>query len=314
LSGLPDWARALGEPLFAGRIRAQPSDFCVTEILDLDFGGDGEHDWLWVEKSGANTDWVATQLAQHAGVSARDVGYAGLKDRHAVTRQWFSVRRPAAAGTDWTGFARGGVTILDVQRHRRKLRRGAHRGNRFRIAIRAALPARTDIERRLDTIAAGGVPNYFGEQRFGHGGGNIALGQAVLAGRRMSRNKRSLAISALRALDFNEQLSARVIDATWNRILRGDVANLDGSNSIFIVDDVDPELERRCEAMDIHPTGELPAYEVLRVDAARRPLRMRVDGLSWELAENTLWLEFALGRGCYATSLLREIAYTREEH
>jgi len=294
--------------LFTGRIRTSPTDFVVTEMLNFDFSNDGEHDWLWVEKIGANTVWVAEQLARHASIAPRDVGYAGLKDRHAVTRQWFSARRPGADGTDWASFEADGVSILDTKLHRRKLKRGAHRGNAFRIAVRSNQIASlgNEIAERLAAIGAEGVPNYFGEQRFGRDGGNMELGHAVIAGRRMSRNKRSIGISALRSLEFNNELSARVEDGTWNRILEGDTANLDGSNSVFSVSDLTQELEERCSRMDIHPCGSLPALEEIGVKAAFRSLRMRVRKLHWELDTGVLWLEFNLDKGGFATAVLRE--------
>ena len=309
MSPLPDWARSLGAVLFAGRIRTSPSDFVVTEVLDFEFSDDGEHDWLWVEKIGANTVWVAEQLAIHASISARDVGYAGLKDRHAVTRQWFSVRRPGAAGTDWSSLKADGVRILEQKLHRRKLKRGAHKGNSFRIAVRGNEVGSLGVEiaERLEAIRAEGVPNYFGEQRFGRDGGNIELGQAVVAGRRMSRSKRSIGISAVRSLEFNDALDVRVRDGTWNRILPGDVVNLDGTRSVFTVDELTPELEQRCKEMDIHPSGCLPGISAIGVEPASRPLRLRVQDLHWEIDADALWLEFALGRGSYATAVLREI-------
>lgn len=291
------------------QIRAEPSDFQVTELLDIDFTGDGEHDWLWVEKAGANTAWVCDRLARHARVSARDVGYSGLKDRHAITRQWFSVRRPTGKGTDWSVCAINGVTVLGQHRHNRKLKRGAHRGNAFRIALRgAAIDTQRDaLDGRLAIIAEQGAPNYFGEQRFGRDGGNIALGEAVLAGRRMSRNKRSIGLSAVRSLQFNDELSARVEAGTWNRLLPGDVANLEGSGSIFAVEEVTEDLQHRCAVLDIHPCGTMPALEAAGVKAASRPLRMRVAGLKWQFTDGVLWVEFTLGKGCFATSVLREV-------
>jgi len=309
LSPLPDWARALGPALFTGRIRTSPSDFIVTEVLNFEFSDDGEHDWLWVEKVGANTVWVAEQLAFHASISVRDVGYAGLKDRHAVTRQWFSVRRPGAEGTDWTTLKADGVRILDQKLHRRKLKRGAHKGNTFRIAVRGSEIASLGgkIDGRLEAIRAQGVPNYFGEQRFGRDGGNIELGRAVIAGRRMARSKRSIGISAIRSLEFNDNLDVRVRDDTWNRILPGDVVNLDGTRSVFTTDEATAELEQRCTDMDIHPSGCLPGISEIGVEPSSRPLRIRVQDLKWELEDDALWLEFALGRGSYATAVLREI-------
>ncbi len=310
MSPLPDWARALGSVLFTGRIRNSPSDFVVTEVLNFEFSDDGEHDWLWVEKVGANTVWVAEQLAFHASISVRDVGYAGLKDRHAVTRQWFSVRRPGAEGTDWTTLKADGVRILEQKLHRRKLKRGTHKGNTFRIAVRASEIASLggEIDERLEAIRAQGVPNYFGEQRFGRDGGNIELGRSVVAGRRMARSKRSIGISAIRSLEFNDNLDARVRDGTWNRILPGDVVNLDGTRSVFTADELTPELEQRCSEMDIHPSGCLPGISKIGVEPSSRPLRVRVQDLSWEIDGEALWLEFGLGRGSYATTVLRELA------
>jgi len=309
LSTLPDWARALGPPLLAARIRSTPQDFVVTEMLDIEFSNDGEHDWLWVEKTGANTAWVADQLAKHAGIGSRDVGYAGLKDRHAVTRQWFSVRRPSAEATDWEAFDAEGVEVREYHRHQRKLKRGAHKGNAFRIALRAdnVRQHENEIVKRLATIKACGVPNYFGEQRFGRGGANIELGRAVVAGRRVARHKRSIGISALRSLEFNNELSARVEAGTWNLLQPGDKANLDGSGSVFDVDEVSSDLERRCAELDLHPTGTLPGFKSIRVSEGHRPLRMRVRNLQWSTDEDALWLDFSLGRGSYATAVFREL-------
>jgi tRNA pseudouridine13 synthase len=310
LSAIPDWAHALGLPLFAGRIRATPEEFVVTEQLAVEFAGEGEHDWLRIRKTGANTHWVAQQLARYAKVPERDAGYSGMKDRHAVTEQWFSVRRPAKSTPDWDAFQAEGVEILDQHTHSRKLKRGAHRGNAFRIAVRSPDVAALQDEAtaRLVSIKAEGVPNYFGEQRFGRDGSNIELGQAVIAGRRVSRNKRSIGISTVRSLHFNDELDARVREGSWNLLLPGDLANLDGTGSVFAAEEVTPELERRCAEKDIHPCGCLPAIEELRVEASSRPLRMRVSDLAWEFGDGVLWLEFSLRRGCYATAVLREIA------
>jgi tRNA pseudouridine13 synthase len=310
LSQIPDWARAWGDPLFSGRIRTSAEDFIVNEQIEIEFAGEGEHDWLLIEKTGANSAWVAGQLAKYARIAERDIGYAGLKDRHAVTTQWFSVKREIKNPTDWSEFDTEGVRILNTQVHNRKLKRGMHRGNSFRIAVRSdeVGDLRIEIEARLRLIASDGVPNYFGEQRFGRDGRNIELGRAVLEGKRMPRNKRSIGISALRSFDFNKALDARIRDGTWNRLLPGDRANLDGTGSHFDVGGLTPELEQRCKELDIHPTGVLPAIDSIRVDASERPLRMRVADLRWQIEDEALWLEFTLGRGSYATAVLREIA------
>lgn len=332
---LPDWARAHGAPLFTATIRGCPSDFQVVEKLGFEFSGSGEHEYLWVEKTAANTDWVARQIARHAGVRAADVGYAGMKDRHAVTRQWFSV--PARDSTDWTTAAIDGVTVLEVRRHHRKLRRGAHDGNAFRIALRTAdvAAAGEAVNGRLADIAARGVPNYFGPQRFGHQGANLDLAQKLFAGARLRRDKRSIAISAARSFLFNQILSTRVADGSWERILPGELVNLDGSGSVFRAAEVDETIERRVADMDIHPTATLwglrseispseietlerrvaEAYsdlsvglEHLGVKAAHRPLRLRVAELSSDFEDGALWLEFRLPSGAFATSVLRELA------
>ena len=332
---LPEWARAHGAPLFTATIRKRPSDFIVVENLGFEPSGSGEHDYLWVEKTATNTEWVARQLARHAGVRPADVGYAGMKDRHAITRQWFSVPRRGSA--DWPALSADGITILDVRSHPRKLRRGAHKSNAFRIALRSseAAASRQLVDERLAGIAARGVPNYFGPQRFGHHGANVSLARALFAGKRLKRDKRSIAISAARSLLFNQILSARVADASWERILCGERVNLDGSGSVFTAEVVDAEIERRAASMDIHPTGTLwglrsgispgPAeslernatdaeedlrtgLERLAVKASSRPLRLPVRDLSWEFADDALWLAFTLPAGGFATAVLREVA------
>ncbi len=327
---LPAWARACGSPVFAATIRSIPADFDVTEEIGFEFDGEGEHDYLYVEKTGANTEWVSRQLAKFAEVPARDVGYSGLKDRHAVTRQWFSV--PRWNQPVWDSFELADVTILDVQRNSRKLRRGAHKGNHFRIVLRpnkkgsepfllVSEKGSDPFSERLQLINEQGVPNYFGPQRFGREGGNIELADNWASGRRLPRHKRSIAISSARSFLFNEQLHARVLDETWNRVLPGDMVNLDGTGSVFTVEDVDTDIERRCKEMDIHPAAELAgegsscqratwqnALDKARVKPGSRSLRLRVQELQSELHADSLTLTFSLGRGAFATSVLREIA------
>ncbi len=320
---LPDWARAFGAPIFTARIRTTPEDFQVTEELGYQFTGDGEHDFLWIEKTRTNTEWLARQLARFADVPAKDVGYAGLKDRHAVTRQWFSV--PRWNSPDWAVFDVEGATVLDVQRHSKKLRRGAHKTNAFRIVLRGLDLAQyaEEIEQRVQLIREQGVPNYFGEQRFGRDGSNLQLADVWAKGKRLPRHKRSLAISSIRSFVFNESLDVRVRNGTWNALLAGDKVNLDGTGSVFDVEEVDEELELRCKEMDIHPAGELvgdgsdhgpedwlSALGKARVDKGSRSLRLKVAGLELQTGDDTVVLSFTLGRGAFATSVLREIALT----
>jgi tRNA pseudouridine13 synthase len=208
-----------------------------------------------------------------------------------------------------------------VQRHSKKLRRGAHKANRFQIVMRGALPDLADLDERLVAIRQNGVPNYYGPQRFGRGGSNIELANSWATGRRLPRHKRSIAISSARSFLFNEILNQRVIDGTWNSLQPGDIANLDGTGSIFGVDDIDDELIRRCADMDIHPAAELAgdgsnsdherwqvAFDNARVKPGSRSLRLRVQDLQHEVGNDSLTLSFALGRGAFATSVLCEIA------
>jgi tRNA pseudouridine13 synthase len=331
---LPDWQRAHGGADATARIRSSCQDFQVTELLGFEPQGDGEHDFLWIEKEGQNTIWVAGLLAKFAGLREPDVGFAGRKDRHAVTRQWFSVRRPGGVKPDWNGFRAEGVRILEVTRHGRKLKRGAHRGNRFRIVLRDLVDP-VSVAAKLAMIRAQGVPNYFGEQRFGRDGGNLRLAEKLFARRRLSRSQRSMALSAARSYLFNLVLERRVSDGTWNRLLPGDLANLDGSGSVFPVDTVDDELAVRADQLDLHPTGPLwgsgqsrasgdvarleqsiierhaelaSGLESQRVEQSRRALRVRASDLTWQAPdERTLSVEFTLGLGAFATALLREV-------
>ncbi|MBT5862231.1 MAG: tRNA pseudouridine(13) synthase TruD [Gammaproteobacteria bacterium] len=316
---LPAWARVHGAPLFRAIIRATPEEFDVSEELGYEFDGNGEHDFLYVEKVGTNTEWLSRQLADFADVPARDVGYSGLKDRHAVTRQWFSV--PRWHSPDWSLVDIAGASILEQARHSKKLRRGAHKSNRFKIVLRGKLPDSGLLKERIRMIAMMGVPNYYGEQRFGHEGGNIQLANDWAAGKRLPRHKRSIAISSARSFLFNERLNEKALDGSWNHLTSGDLANLDGTGSIFSVDDVDSEIERRCAEMDIHPAEELAcggsqcgheawqnAFDKARVKPASRSLRLRVIDLQMEIGNQRAKLCFKLGRGAFATSVLREIA------
>lgn len=303
------------------------------EISGFELSGDGEHDYLYIEKTDANTSWVARGLARHAGIHIRDVGFAGMKDRHAVTRQWFSVRRPGGPKADWNLLKLDGVSVLETQRHNRKLRRGALKGNRFQLRIRALSDPDSTLTDKLQSIVESGVPNYFGEQRFGRNGNNIAMAQRYFAGRKLPREQRSIALSAARSLIFNDVLSCRVLAGNWDTLVDGDIVNLDGSGSIFAADSVDAELRKRCCEFDIHPTGTLwgkgaptaggEAAEIERgiaeqradlaaglernADEGRRALRLRVRDLEWELQDDSLMLAFSLTRGEYATAVLREI-------
>jgi tRNA pseudouridine13 synthase len=316
-------------------LRQQPADFRVDEVLGFEPGGEGEHVFVQVEKTDANTEWVARQLAQAAGVAPLAVGYAGLKDRHAVTRQSFSVQLPGRADPDWVSLAIPGVTVLSAMRHNRKLKRGAHRGNRFRIRLRDVRGDRAAVEARLARIGERGVPNYFGEQRFGRDGNNLALAEALFAGQRMPKAQRGFALSAARSEIFNAVLAQRVGADTWDRALDGEVWMLAGSHAIFGPEVANDELARRLAERDIHPTGAMWGRGELRCEGAvrelelavaerhsalasgleragleqeRRALRLAPAGLVHEwTTDDDLVVDFQLGSGAFATTVLREL-------
>ena len=327
--------RAYGSPPLAAELRRTPEDFRVDEILGYDADGEGEHALLWVEKRGANTDWVARELARFAGVPPLNVGYAGLKDRHAVTRQAFTVQLAGKPDPDWSAFPHEEVKVLASTRHKRKLKRGALRGNRFVLVLRDVVGDRERAEAVLQAIASRGVPNYFGEQRFGREGGNVDQARAMFAGRRVDREKRSILLSAARSHIFNSVLAARVERDAWDKPLDGEIWSLAGSRSWFGPEAFDDTLASRLAQGDIHPSGPLwgqgepptmatagelerevgAAFKDLgdglaaaRMDQERRPLRLLPKELRWRwLDQETLELSFELPAGAYATVVAREL-------
>src|SRR5690606_31183672 len=259
-AGLP---RAHGAPVLQARIRQAPEDFVVEELDAFEASGAGEHLLLTIEKRALNTAFVARRIAQWAGAPESAVGYAGIKDRHALTRQRFTVQLPGreAPPLELLAFedAASGESLRVVQaaRHSRKLPRGALAGNRFVLVLRGVSGDREAIEARLHAILARGVPNSFGGQRFGHGGGNIGKSLAMFGGRRVRREERSMLLSAARSELFNRVLAARVVADSWDRPLDGEVWMLDGSRSVFGPQPFDDSLAARLAAFDIHPTGPL---------------------------------------------------------
>ena len=329
--------RAHGAPVLSANIRSQPEDFFVEEIAGFEPSGTGEHLLLTVEKRGMNTAFAAKTIAQWAGVDESAIGYAGLKDRHAVTRQRFSVWLPKRVAPGIDTLETDELHVLDHAWHGRKLPRGALVGNRFVLVLREVVGERAGIEERLKAIGARGVPNYFGEQRFGHGGENVRKAVAMFAGRRVRREERGLLLSAARSELFNRVLAMRVEAGCWDAALDGEVWMLDGSHSVFGPEAMTPELQARLEAFDIHPTGPLWGIGELRsIDEARRheveamqgdtanrlrdgleraglkqerrALRLRHADLHWQWqTDGALELAFTLPPGAYATAVLREL-------
>jgi len=323
---------AIAEPLCRGRLRVQPEDFQVREQLGFAPGGGGEHLWLHLRKTGVNTMDLALALAKLARLPVRTVGYSGLKDRHAVTEQWFSLHLPGKADPDLSALP-AGVELLETQRHSRKLNRGTHRSNAFRLVIRDLTGARDLLPAHLEKMRHDGVPNYFGEQRFGHADNNFHRGAAWLSGEGEAPRKSSLRgfwLSAVRSKLFNEVLAERQRLGLWNQLLAGDILQPENSRGLFREED-EPLAAQRLAAIDVHPTGPLPGaggmapslacaeleqrvlapYQLLidglareGVEAARRATRLVVTDLDWQLDETSLTVSFSLPSGAFATTVL----------
>lgn len=338
---LPAQPFAHGGPVAQATLRAAPEDFRVEELQGFEPSGEGEHLFLRIRKRNQNTAWVAGLLARAAGVREDAVSYAGLKDRRAVTTQWFSVHVPNRQLPDLSSVWNEGIELLEQTWNARKLRRGAHQGNRFTITLREVAGDRDALEARLGAVRRAGVPNYIGPQRFGHDNANLLAGEQLLRGpaRRRLNHREGLAVSAVRSALFNRVLGLRTGDASWNACRDGDVLMLDGRGSFFRPEPGDAALAARLDALEVHPTGplfgrglpavagEVQALEQAVADASdglaaalgdvgleaqRRALRLRVADLAWAWQGDALVLEFGLAAGAFATSALRELVTLRE--
>ena len=314
-------------------LKAECADFVVKEQLGYDMSGDGEFVVVKVRKTDCNTLFVGEQLAKFAGISARNMSYAGLKDRKAVTEQWFSLQMPGQPTPDFSQFSLEGVEILDVTRHQRKIRIGSLQGNHFEILLRNTEET-DELKERLDFLAKNGFPNYFTEQRFGRDGNNLtqALRWANGEIKVKDRNKRSFYLSAARSEMFNLILSKRMELNLAQQILVGDVLQLNGSHSWFVVDESEDlaQLQQRLAQQDVLLTAPLIGeeeksavdfeHEIFaqhqalfalmrqeRMKAARRPILMQPQQFQWQFEPNGLRLQFDLPVGSYATALIREL-------
>jgi len=320
------------------------ADFQVAEDLGFAPSGEGEHLWLKIRKSGCNTKDVVAALAGVFSVPEKDIGYSGLKDKHAVTTQWISI--PFSLSRDMPeslelSQSLVGLEVVDMTRSGKKLRRGCHRRNCFNIRLRDISTDHSGIENRLTVVAADGFPNYFGTQRFGTDNRNIENARIMFTGRRkLSRFKRSMYLSAARSWLFNKVLAKRVDADTWLQVLPGEVCMLAGTNSVFKSEFSDAEIQRRHDEFDIHTTGPLHGrgesmagdvvlalehsclqgeevlcngLEVAGLKAERRAMRAVASDLKWQWHDTTtLDISFSLQRGVYATSLLREVVEVQQ--
>ncbi|WP_380183872.1 tRNA pseudouridine(13) synthase TruD [Kalamiella sp. sgz302252] len=327
-----------GQPAASGVVKANPEDFVVIEDLGYRPDGDGEQVLVRIRKNGCNTRFVAEALAKFAKIHPRDVSFAGMKDRHAVTEQWFCLRVPGKETPDFTAFQLEGCEVLESARHRRKLRTGALQGNAFTLILRQ-ISDRESVEQRLQQIAQNGFPNYFGEQRFGHANNNLIMAQRWAADeiRVRERNKRSFLLSAARSALFNQVVSDRLEKlGSLTRVLPGDALQLTGRGSWFVATEEElGTLQARTENNELRVTAPLPGsgdpgvqgealafeqqslanetalialLERERVEAARRAVLVVPRDLCWSWWDDvTVELSFWLPAGSFATSLVREL-------
>ncbi|TCD23978.1 tRNA pseudouridine(13) synthase TruD [Pseudomonas sp. IC_126] len=329
-------SQAHGGPCGRAVLKAVAEDFQVDEVLDIPLSGEGEHLWLWVEKRNLNTEEAARRISRAAGVPVRNISYAGLKDRQALTRQWFSLHLPGKADPNLDRAEDETLKILKTCRHQRKLQRGAHSANGFTLRLTQLQAEHAELDARLERIKTHGVPNYFGLQRFGFEGSNVH-GAREYAERQelpVQRNLRSRLLSAGRSYLFNRALAERVASGTWDKAQVGDLLAFTDSRSFFPAGEAECS-DPRLTILDLHPTGPLwgvgespagggiPALEsnVAGAEPAiakwlaeagmkheRRILRLPIGGLSWHYPEpDILQLEFVLPTGCFATAVVREL-------
>lgn len=331
-----------GRPTAEGVLKATADDFVVVEDLGYAPDGEGEQLLVRIRKTGCNTRFVAEALAKYVGIHPRDASFAGMKDRHAVTEQWFCLRLPGKETPDMRAFKLEGVEVLESARHRRKLRTGALQGNAFTLVLRH-ITDRDAVEQRIKQIVVGGVPNYFGSQRFGHNGNNLIMAQRWAADeiRVRERNKRSFLLSAARSAMFNQVVSDRLAQqGTLTRVLNGDALQLTGRGSWFVASSEElPELQQRVDDNALRITAPLPgngewgtresalALEQAslsadtalinlmvreKVDTARRAMLVVPRDFRWNWQDDTtLELHFWLPAGSFATSVVRELLLAR---
>jgi tRNA pseudouridine13 synthase len=333
-------------PGIGGRIKSIPEDFEVEEIPAYEPCGSGPYLFLWVEKRDMSAEYFKRQIAQRLGLAMGEVGMAGLKDRHAVTRQMVSV--PATVENRLDTLEGEGIHVLNVSRHGNKLRTGHLRGNRFRILVRGPVPAALQgLETLLNRLRSEGMPNFYGPQRFGRDGETVVLGLALLrneppplpsSGRRFNLRSpflRKLALSAVQSALFNHYLSCRLTDGLLRRVLPGDVMAKWPVGGLFVVEDVPREQFRFDDRTTVHTgpmfgrktfpaAGEAARREeaVLRtagiertafhafgklMQGTRRHNLVYLEGLDAEQEPAGVRLTFTLPAGSYATVVLREV-------
>ncbi|MGM0773414.1 tRNA pseudouridine(13) synthase TruD [Marinobacter sp.] len=333
-----DWPTSGGGRVASAVLKSTPEDFFVDEDLPLpdDRAAGGEHLFIRLEKRGDNTEYVARQLATLSGCRHFDVGFCGMKDRHAVTRQWFSIYRPGQEAEDAAFLGAVADTWLVLEHHRqtRKLRRGDHRGNYFRLVLREVSGDPAAVDQALARLRDMGCPNYFGLQRFGHSGANLdraltmdpsklnrrGAQSAKKRGRGRSTSgssdsKNVLYFSAARSWLFNEVLACRVRNGTWLEPMEGEPGASENQDPMVtgpLWGDGGTDAVSAQGALEREVVAEHPAlaavFATTRMKPERRPLRMIPKALEWHWqGTGQLQLTFWLAPGQYATSLLGDV-------
>jgi tRNA pseudouridine13 synthase len=330
-----DWPRTSGKPKSTATFKLTPEDFQVDEYFDEPFSGEGEHIMLHIEKKGLNTEEVVKSLARLVNKPVKLISYAGLKDRHALTTQWLSIHAPGEEIDGVGELAGPGWKVLACDRHHKKIKPGFLAGNHFRMTLRDVTNV-ADLVQCIERVNLSGVPNYFGEQRFGRDCGNMVKAEQLLVQGRRGKDRflQGIYYSAARSWLYNLILAKRVRDLTWNTPVDGDVMQLNGSKSIFVIDKVDDEITQRVKAHDISPASPLPgknkqmaqgaALNIINtiyadwqpwlnglekhgLEEAWRANILQVQQLQYVIQEQKVELSFTLPAGAYATVVLREL-------
>jgi tRNA pseudouridine13 synthase len=321
---------------------SSPETFFVEEIAAYQPVGEGVHTFLWVEKRGLTTPEAVRRLARALGVPERDVGCAGLKDRHATTRQWISV--PGVAPETALALALEDLTVREARRHGNKLRTGHLRGNRFEVVLTEVDEGEAAVfAAALAALGRRGLPNTYGAQRFGASGDNVRVGLEILRGQRRERDgrRRRLLLSAVQSEVFNRALARRQAEGGLARVRPGDVLQKTSSGGLFVTDDPTRD-QARVDAGELIPTGPLPGGREMEPPAgseaaaledaalaevgvtraelagwgrelpgARRPVLVPVTledpATAYEPERRALRLRFSLPAGSYATVVLQAL-------
>jgi tRNA pseudouridine13 synthase len=330
-----DWPRIHGTPNSTASFKMAPEDFQVNEYFEGQFSGEGEHILIRIEKRGLTTEEVVKSLARLINKPIKLISYAGLKDRQALATQWLSIHAPGEEISGIETLEAPGWRVLECTRHNKKLRPGYLSGNHFVMRLRD-VSNEQDLVERVERIKISGVPNYFGEQRFGREGGNLIKAEEMLVQGRKVKDRflKGIYCSAARSWIYNLVLSRRVLDLTWNVPQPGDVIQLRGSNSIFVIDEVDENLLNRIKERDISPASPLPgkgkhlvkgrALELINevysdwstwltglekngLEEAWRSNILHIEQCNYSIQDSVAELAFTLPAGAYATCVLREL-------